>query len=724
MIFSGSSKYATAKDEDSEYSNHSHSTQRAPDISSFGVFDGHFGGFASKTCARHLHPAIVSRFSDLRSKNEALVDELSHIRLEHHDELIEFLTSEEWLDTLLGESVRAISKIMDSEIQRVDKSGTTAVSLFAREKTDGSDSIRVIISNVGDSRCVVFGLKQSVMHLRALASGPDAGIDDAKSKIPSRANMFNEVKHFLKVFSAQDALPIPLVPIASTKDHTLDNHEERSRVIDGFDAKVRWDSSPLEVLSDVTLIRDDFNDRSSSSSDPDQRLVVLIVDESGASRKIIGRYLRNLGFDFEEAENGHQACKMLRAAVAVTYAFALVIADEVVDEIKCLRDCGIADIKDIPIILLSDGILQSLPNFVVLQKSFQRPALKESLISLGFLMNQSDSIDMPSQCQSQSTLQSSSPTLTASTSLGNMSSLEDAILETQFNEDTRVISSPIEAYLSSIADVLNLIHKPTSTIKSARARLAVLTLTFLCPDAGYSQNGPDITDFNPSSPCITYRFGLSSVVTPSACEAATTEAQTKGYVLTRENSFIAKRKLKETGEEVGSDVLFGRFNDISIAMTRSIGDRYGPRRCIPLPDLIALDVKPGEFLRCVLASDGLWDVVSVHKVSLVINRYEDPKSAAEALVNKSLRRRTEKNLRLDDITVIIVDIDKTSGSTKLRARSSSSGYENPSSLPKTSSVSTKSSKSEILSNPKTVYTLQGEVMESETRKSKEGCIIS
>jgi len=730
MILSGCSKYASTAGEDSDFSNHSHTTELAPDVSSFGVFDGHFGNGASRTCAKHLNPAIVNRFSSLRSKSDALVGQLSTMRLEHHDELIGFLTSEEWMDMLMSEAIRAISKIMDSEIQRVDKSGTSAVSLFAREKIDGSGTIRVILSNIGDSRCVAFGPKESVMHLRALASGPDAGIDDARSKVVSKANMLNEVTHFLKAFTAQEALPIPLEPIASTKDHTLENPEERKRINDGFEAKVKWDLSPFEVLSKLALaslsMEADLSERGLSSRrghDHDHRPIALIVDGSNLSRTFTVNCVRKLGFDVEEADNWRQACKILRAAAAVGHAFSLVIVDEVVDEIRSLRDCGIADIKDTPVILISEeDSSPPHPSSVVIRKPLQQSALKAALGNLGLLQDNSESFEVSTNDESHIGSPGKQPILPLSMSPGTATfGLDDELLEGALNKEIKISSLSIEMYLSSIASVLDLIHKHPVTKKSDRKKLAMLTLAFLCPEQGYSACDADV------SSSLSDGLYVSSFVTSGICDVAFGDRK-KGYTITRENSFIGKKQPKETGVEM--DVIFGRFNDISIPMTRSIGGRYCPRRCIPLPDLIALDVKPGEFLRCVLASDGLWDVVSVQKVALVINRYEDPKDAAEALVNKSLRRRTEKNLGSDDITVLVVDIDKTSGSTKAKARSSisGSGKQFSSSL-KTTTAPSSSAKTDnqqqSSSREQTVFKLQGEVVESEpANKSNDGCNIS
>ena len=55
------------------------------------------------------------------------------------------------------------------------------------------------------------------------------------------------------------------------------------------------------------------------------------------------------------------------------------------------------------------------------------------------------------------------------------------------------------------------------------------------------------------------------------------------------------------------------------------GAREGPRRCSFVPELYELTVGPGETVRVVLASDGLWDVLPLKFVSYVVSKYDDPK---------------------------------------------------------------------------------------------------
>ncbi len=80
-------------------------------------------------------------------------------------------------------------------------------------------------------------------------------------------------------------------------------------------------------------------------------------------------------------------------------------------------------------------------------------------------------------------------------------------------------------------------------------------------------------------------------------------------------SFIQQRTSAD-GRTVGPEALFGRHN-ISIMMTRSMGDRYGPRSCVPMPEISATTVPPNTHVRFVLCSDGVWDVVTIEDVRCV-----------------------------------------------------------------------------------------------------------
>ena len=156
----GSSRYVN-KGEDDSSSCVSHIEHKIPELSSFAIFDGHYGKSAANFCATHLNNAIAARYRRMRAEKNILVERLE-VAGSKDIELIGFLVSESFDDALLVESIRAASRVMDEEIRKAFCSGTTSVSAFIRPKEDGN-GVRVIISNIGDSRCVLFSAASSSM---------------------------------------------------------------------------------------------------------------------------------------------------------------------------------------------------------------------------------------------------------------------------------------------------------------------------------------------------------------------------------------------------------------------------------------------------------------------------------------------------------------------------------------------------------------------------------
>jgi serine/threonine protein phosphatase PrpC len=120
-------------------------------------------------------------------------------------------------------------------------------------------------------------------------------------------------------------------------------------------------------------------------------------------------------------------------------------------------------------------------------------------------------------------------------------------------------------------------------------------------------------------------------------------------------SFIGKRTTND-GASVGPIALFSRHN-ISITMTRSIGDRHAARSCICTPDIMAMTLQKDEYARFVLASDGFWDVVTNDRAVSMISHITDPVEAARFLANKGRALRESSRIRLDDVTCVVIDIN-------------------------------------------------------------------
>jgi serine/threonine protein phosphatase PrpC len=126
--------------------------------------------------------------------------------------------------------------------------------------------------------------------------------------------------------------------------------------------------------------------------------------------------------------------------------------------------------------------------------------------------------------------------------------------------------------------------------------------------------------------------------------------------LVRQDSFVAHRR--GANGEVGPEAVFGRYN-VSVMMTRSLGDRYGPRCCRGIPDIRAVTVPYNRHARFILASDGVWDVISSEYIrcNALRSKFLFPQSFANFVANKARRLRERQGLRMDDITVIVVDVN-------------------------------------------------------------------
>eukprot|EP01036_Dinobryon_divergens_P028474 gene28474-37424_t len=124
----------------------------------------------------------------------------------------------------------------------------------------------------------------------------------------------------------------------------------------------------------------------------------------------------------------------------------------------------------------------------------------------------------------------------------------------------------------------------------------------------------------------------------------------------RQSSFIHERRI---GEIIGPPAFFAGDGQTSLLMTRSIGDRKGPRGCIAQPDLTCLTVNATQHARFVIASDGMWDVIdneTVRRLALLF-KHRKPADLALHLARKAVRRRIKFSMRGDDITVLVVDVN-------------------------------------------------------------------
>lgn len=95
----------------------------------------------------------------------------------------------------------------------------------------------------------------------------------------------------------------------------------------------------------------------------------------------------------------------------------------------------------------------------------------------------------------------------------------------------------------------------------------------------------------------------------------------------------------------------------ALAMSRSIGDLSLKPWITCDPEITTHELtSEDQFL--IMATDGLWDVVSSKTAAKIASRFDDPQKAADALVALALAKKT-----FDNITVVVVDVSSYASNT-------------------------------------------------------------
>lgn len=89
----------------------------------------------------------------------------------------------------------------------------------------------------------------------------------------------------------------------------------------------------------------------------------------------------------------------------------------------------------------------------------------------------------------------------------------------------------------------------------------------------------------------------------------------------------------------------------ALAMSRSIGDLSLKPFITCDPEITTHTITSDDHF-LILASDGLWDVVSSKTAARIAASYQDPQQAADALVQLALQKHT-----YDNVTVVVVDVE-------------------------------------------------------------------
>mmetsp|Transcript_11690 Transcript_11690/g.28796 ORF Transcript_11690/g.28796 Transcript_11690/m.28796 type:complete len:339 (-) Transcript_11690:282-1298(-) len=131
------------------------------------------------------------------------------------------------------------------------------------------------------------------------------------------------------------------------------------------------------------------------------------------------------------------------------------------------------------------------------------------------------------------------------------------------------------------------------------------------------------------------------------------------YGKTHGGAFVSRRRTKD-GQAIGPLAVFCDDPDtdnLSLMMSRSIGDAMHSKACIPDPEFKFLKVARDERVRIIMGSDGLWRIFTNKLARRITKKLAAPSLAANRLAVESVWR-TQKlsHLKLDDVTVIVVDV--------------------------------------------------------------------
>lgn len=190
-----------------------------PNISSFGVFDGHNGSLAASICAQHFNRRVVRRIKRLMDIPYS------------QDDISDDFSRQDQIDAIVCESIRLTALEIDANIQSSHHSGCTLNALFLLHDPD-SGSTRVYCANIGDSRCVMFSPIESTI-------GGSVGSRRMDSSDALISTEHDSVKSNLSRKASR------VIAYQMSEDHKLSLQRERTRIENQYEC-----SSP-SLPSDV-----------------------------------------------------------------------------------------------------------------------------------------------------------------------------------------------------------------------------------------------------------------------------------------------------------------------------------------------------------------------------------------------------------------------------------------------------------------------------------------
>ena len=123
-------------------------------------------------------------------------------------------------------------------------------------------------------------------------------------------------------------------------------------------------------------------------------------------------------------------------------------------------------------------------------------------------------------------------------------------------------------------------------------------------------------------------------------------------------SILAQAEADGSKSFLAKAVTSQQLQTVSTAVTRAIDDWDGSRALVPHPEIRRHHVGRDGCYRAVLASDGLWDFLTVEAARKVLCSATDVAAAAAKLADTAKSKSNGKfNFIKDDITVVVVELN-------------------------------------------------------------------
>ena len=105
-------------------------------------------------------------------------------------------------------------------------------------------------------------------------------------------------------------------------------------------------------------------------------------------------------------------------------------------------------------------------------------------------------------------------------------------------------------------------------------------------------------------------------------------------------------------KKCGAEIIDERLNGV-LAVTRGLGDFDMKKKGLICEPHITKKLIDHNLKYCVIASDGVWDVLTPNDVFKVANELNDPSKIAKKLVDNSMEKGSE-----DNISCIVIELNR------------------------------------------------------------------